>query len=258
MCINVYHDIYIYLFPVCESHDCCSAEPLVGASAPTHHWLQSCLLPAISSPIPGHSRNRAWHFTCWLCVSNFIIYAMCPYDWQKLRRSDQSSPFSGLDGATKTGPVTLMIFKRSPISLGAVHNSPSKSPVLPLEVIVPGWLGDRCQMAPPQLIHHAKQRRKADRRPSFSLSLSLSGFLCSFLLVCLFLVTLNNYIVVTSVCPECMFPLIYDKVCSTVRHRRSCNSLTRAVKAHQAASCAHCWIYFPCYYLMSPLSTKKC
>lgn len=47
---------------------------------------------------------------------------------KKMRRGDQSAAFSGLDGATKTGPVTLMIFKRSPISLGAVHNSPSKSP----------------------------------------------------------------------------------------------------------------------------------
>lgn len=129
MCVMIY--ISVYLFPVCESHDCCSAEPLVGASAPTHHWLQSCLLPAISSPICGQSRNRAWHFTCWLCVSNFIIYALCLYNWQKMRHGDQSSPFSGLDGATKTGPVTLMIFKRSPISLGPVHNSPSKFPVPP-------------------------------------------------------------------------------------------------------------------------------
>lgn len=180
---------------------------------------------------------------------------------KKMQRADQSSPFSGWDGATKTGPVTLMIFKRSPISLGAVHNSPSKSPVLPLEVIVPGWLGDRCQMAPPQPIHHAKQRRKADLRLSLSLTLSLSGFLCSFLLVCLFLVTLNNYIVITSLCPECMFPLIYDKVCGTLRHRGSCNSLTQAVKARQAASRAHRWMYFPCHHLRSQsiknLFTKK-
>lgn len=119
---------------------------------------------------------------------------------------------------------------------GSCAQLPSKSPVLPLEVIVPGWLGDRCQVAPPQLIHHAKQRRKADLRLSLSLFLSLSAFLCSFLLVCLFLVTLNNYIVITSVCPELMFPLICDKVCGTVHHQSSCNSLTHAVKARQAAS----------------------
>ena len=68
----------------------------------THHWLQSCSLLAISG-LCGQSRNWAWHFTCWLCVSNFIIYALCPYNWQKMRRGDQSSPFSGLDRATKTG-----------------------------------------------------------------------------------------------------------------------------------------------------------
>lgn len=63
---------------------------------------------------------------------------------------------------------------------------------------MPGWLGDRCQVAPPQPIHHAKQRGKADLSLSlsFSLCLSLSVFV---LLVCLFLVTSNNYFVITSV-----------------------------------------------------------
>lgn len=70
---------------------------------------------------------------------------------------------------------------------GSYAQLPSKSPVLPLEVIVPGWLGDRCQVAPPQPIHHAKQKGKAD----LSLSDSQTLFLCCFLLLCLFLVTSN-------------------------------------------------------------------
>lgn len=56
---------------------------------------------------------------------------------------------------------------------GSYAQLPSKSPVLPLEVIVPGWLGDRCQVAPPQPIHHAKQKGKADLSLSHSLSFSL-------------------------------------------------------------------------------------
>lgn len=58
---------------------------------------------------------------------------------------------------------------------GSHAQLPSKFRVLPLEVIVPGWLGDRCQVAPPQPIHHAKQRGKAD--------LSLSLFVLLFLSV---------------------------------------------------------------------------
>lgn len=115
--------VMVCLVPGFESHDCPSAEPLVAASATT--------LPSWQQPHLWPNRNRAWHFTCWLCVSNFIIYALCRYNWQKMRRGDQSPLFSGLDGATKTGPVTLMIFKRSPFSLGAVHNSPASPPSSP-------------------------------------------------------------------------------------------------------------------------------
>lgn len=75
------------------------------------------------------------------------------------------------DRACNTNDLqTLVYFTRSFAQL------PSKSSVLPPEVIVPGWLGDRCQVAPPQPIHHAKQKGKADLCLSFSLPLSLSVF----------------------------------------------------------------------------------
>lgn len=60
------------------------------------------------------------------------------------------------DRACNTNDLqTLVYFTGSYVQL------PSKSPDFPLGVIVPGWLGDRCQVAPPQPIHHAKQSRKA-------------------------------------------------------------------------------------------------
>lgn len=85
---------------------------------------------------------------------------------------------------------------------GSYAQLPSKSPVLPLEVIVPGWLGDRCQVAPPQTIHHAKQRGKADL--TLCLSFSVSVFFCSSVSF------LYNYFVITSPWPDDMlaYPLI--------------------------------------------------
>jgi len=75
------------------------------------------------------------------------------------------------DRACNTNDLqTLVYFTGSYVQL------PSKSPVLPLGVIVPGWLGDRCQVAPPQPIHHAKQRGKAD----LSLSPVFVFFACLF------------------------------------------------------------------------------
>lgn len=113
---------------------------------------------------------------------------------------------------------------------GSYAQLPSKSPVLPLEVIVPGWLGDRCQVAPPQLIHHAKQKGKADLGLSLALSLFFL-FLCTFLFLCLFLVTSSNYIVITSECPDHMLAMIYDKVWNVVCNRRSGNNLICTVKS---------------------------
>lgn len=75
------------------------------------------------------------------------------------------------DRACNTNDLQTLVY-----FTGSYAQLPSKSPVLPLEVIVPGWLGDRCQVAPPQPIHHAKQRGKADLGLSQSLSLFL--FLC--------------------------------------------------------------------------------
>ncbi len=74
------------------------------------------------------------------------------------------------DRACNTNDLQTLVY-----FTGSYAQLPSKSPVLPLEVIVPGWLGDRCQVAPPQLIHHAKQRRKADLSFSLSVSFSLSS-----------------------------------------------------------------------------------
>lgn len=89
------------------------------------------------------------------------------------------------DRACNTNDLqTLVYFTGSYVQL------PSKSPVLPLGVIVPGWVGDRCQVAPPQPIHHAKQSRKVN--------LSLSSVICVFLLVCLFLVSSYTHLFITS------------------------------------------------------------
>lgn len=92
------------------------------------HWL-----PAMTGPILGpRAENWAWQLTCWVCVYNFIIYAVYPcLLTKKMQRADQRQPLRRLDRATKTGPVTLMIFKRRPISLGAVHNSPASLPSSP-------------------------------------------------------------------------------------------------------------------------------
>lgn len=97
------------------------------------------------------------------------------------------------DRACNTNDLQTLVY-----FTGSYAQLPSKSPVLPLEVIVPGWLGDRCQVAPPQPIHHPKHRGKAD----LSLCLSPSLSLPVFPLVCLFLVTSNNYFVITSECPR--------------------------------------------------------
>lgn len=142
------------------------------------HWLRrqaphSPGCRAAQQPHLWPDSNRAWHFTCWLCVPNFIIYALCPYNWQKnaawwskptVERVGQGHE----DRACNTNDLQTFAY-----FTGSCAQLPSKSPVLPPEVIVPGWLGDRCQVAPPQAIHHAKQRRKADLRLSLSLVLSL-------------------------------------------------------------------------------------
>lgn len=60
------------------------------------------------------------------------------------------------DRACNTNDLQTLVY-----FTGSYAQLPSKSPVFPLGVIAPGWLGDRCQVAPPQLIHHAKQSRKA-------------------------------------------------------------------------------------------------
>lgn len=86
------------------------------------------------------------------------------------------------DRACNTNDLQTLIY-----FTGSHAQLPSKSPVLPLEVIVPGWLGDRCQVAPPQPIHHAKQRGKADLSLSLAFSLSFSFYFVLFFLSVFFL-----------------------------------------------------------------------
>lgn len=98
------------------------------------------------------------------------------------------------DRACNTNDLQTLIY-----FTGSHAQLPSKSPVLPPEVIVPGWLGDRCQVAPPQLIHHAKQRRKAELSPSLfflsslysSSALSLS---CNLKQHCHYLIALRSHV----------------------------------------------------------------
>lgn len=71
------------------------------------------------------------------------------------------------DRACNTNDLQTLVY-----FTGSYAQLPSKSPILPLEVIEPGWLGDRCQVAPPQLIHHAKQRGKVSVSRSLSLYFS--------------------------------------------------------------------------------------
>lgn len=78
------------------------------------------------------------------------------------------------DRACNTNDLQTLVY-----FTGSYAQLPSKSRILPLEVIVPGWLGDRCQVAPPQPIHLAKQRGKADLRLSLSLPFFLSLFFCN-------------------------------------------------------------------------------
>lgn len=149
------------------------------------------------------------------------------------------------DRACNTNDLQTLVY-----FTGSYAQLPSKSPVLPLGVIVPGWVGDRCQVAPPQLIHHAKQSGKVN--------LSLSSAICGFLLVCLCLVSFYTHLFIIWEFPDLCSPSFNSMSTSNLELDpclRFCFCLLVFVSQSQwTQSETAQWFFFPFWQLLAHLN----